>query len=194
MKAREAEIEIQRWWRRPGTRRAVAWGLSGFALGAIFVLVMLLLFGPQPEPVQSQSPPGSSAISVTINDTFLTQAVAEGIKEAHLPIGLTNVHAHILPNDKITLSGNSVGLGGLLPNHLAATGQLYVAGGRLRVNITQASIGGIPLPGALTSALQNSINAQLVPQETSFFPTTTPYNVTGVSSRSGALTITFNPA
>lgn len=196
MKAREAEFEreIERWWRQPTHRRAVAWGVGGFAIGALFVLVLLLLFAPAPQAVKSSPPVGSPAISVTMNDTFLTQLVRTGIAEAHLPIALTNIQAHIEPNNRIAISADTVGLPSILPSQLNASGQLYVANGKALINITHAGIGGLSLPGALTTALQTALNAQLVPLETNLVPTSTPYQITSISTHSGLLTMNLSPA
>lgn len=191
MKAREAEIE--RWFRRPNTRRALAWGIGGFAVGCIFVLVVMLLFGPQPQAVRSSSPAGTAAVSVTVNDTFLTQVIRTGIEEAHLPVTVTNVQAHILPKDEVAISADAVGLPGLIPSRLSATGQLYVSDGKLLIHLMSASIGGVALPGPVRGALEAGINSQIAPLETNLVPTKTPYQITSISTHDGLLTMNLNP-
>lgn len=134
--------------------------LAGLLLGVLLTVFCLAAFGPHPgaaAPI-SNNPNGNVAISM--DDIYLTSIVESSVGSASLPITLRNIQVEIQPDNQVTISAH---VDSPLPgaDQLAASGRLRVQSGLLAMRITDAQIGGLPMPGVVTSALEKAINEQL---------------------------------
>lgn len=171
------------------TAGRVFWILSGFIVGIIATILALALLAPAPT-VLPASAAGSSDVTITIDDAYLSAQVADGVSGAKLPVTLSNIQCHIAAGDVVTMSSSAGVLAGLVSRELTAQSHIYVMNGRLAIHIDSASIGGLSIPSGFYGELQNSINSQLSNAIPSLSTSTTRYKITNVTSTAGYLTMT----
>jgi len=175
-------------------RRAgcLIWALTGFVLGALAVIIALMALPPR----QTATVPAAAAepghITVTLDDATLTQLVAAGVQNAHLPVPVSNVHAHIQDGDALAIAGDAaLPLVGTRP--FAAAAQLSVADGRLAVHLTRGAIGDLSLPAPALAALESALNDRLAAHDLAIFPGGPRYAITGLTTSDGRLTLILAP-
>lgn len=164
---------------------------AGVLLGIALTLGVLVFLAPGPQPAQTATAT-TPDISVTVSDAYLTRAAGAAISQAQLPVTIGHVRASIAPGDQLTLSGNAEAVFGLVQRPLAATSQLEATNGHLAIHITNATLGGMPLPSPVTAVLENSVNTQLTNAMTGLVPGNQHYVVTGVTTGSHLVTIQMN--
>lgn len=174
--------------RRVPSRRSVVWGVGGLIVGIALTAAVLLLAAPEP-PAVIKPPAGASDVSITISDAALTNLAAAGVAQAGLPFSVTNIQAHIKPNNVVQLTGDVPILGGLDTRRLSATAALDVKDGHVVMHITNASVGGLGLPSILVAAIENSFDVKSAQLTDSLVVDNTHYVVSGVSSTNGTLTL-----
>jgi hypothetical protein len=176
------------WYAAPSTARGrgVALGL-GLVLGVGLTLLAQILLAPQPAAVHPASE--QEGVAITVDDATLTRLAAAGIARAGLPFAVTNVQAHVLPSNVVTISGDVPALGLFGPRRLAASAQVVPTAGRLALHITNASVGGLTLPSALTGVLESALDDRLATLTDTFTVLGTHYQVVGARSSPGSLTL-----
>lgn len=174
--------------RWPPGRDQLLWGVSGLLIGIVLTVLVLIWVAPEP-PAVVKPKASASDVSITIDDAALTNLAAAGIAQAGLPFGVSNVQAHIQPNDIVQITGDVPILGGLDMRRLSATARLDVQSGHLVMRITHASVGGLELPSVLVAAIENAFDIKSAQLTNSLIVDNTHYTVSGVSSTSGNLTL-----
>src|SRR5262249_46979119 len=148
------------WYAGPPTARGRAAALVlGLVLGVALTLLAQILLAPQPAAVHPTS--GQPDVAITVDDALLTQLAAAGIAHAGLPFAVTNVPAHVLPGNVVTISGAVPALGLFGSRHLTASAQVVPHTGHLALHIADASVGSLTLPSAATSVMESAINDRL---------------------------------
>lgn len=183
-----ADFKRQFRQRRPPRGGQLLWGVSGLIAGIVLTVLVLIWAAPSP-PAVVKSPRSTSDVSITINDDVLTNLAAAGIAQAGLPFTVTNIQAHIQPNEIVHMTGDVPILGGLDMRRLSATAHLDTRNGHLVMNITNASVGGLTLPSILVAAIESSFDVKSSELTNSLVVANTHYIVSGVSSTNGALTL-----
>jgi len=182
--------------RTNGLAGRIIWGgvtlLIGVVLGALLAVAWLVWLAPAPQ-TPLPTPVGHGSVSLTVDDAFLTNVAQNAANNAGLPLPITNVHAHIQPNDTIAITGD---VGGILffgGTHFSAVAQPRVVNGRLTIHLLSGNIGGATAPSATLTALETSINQQL--NGSAFSPTFNgvQYVVTGVTTANGSMTVKLGP-
>lgn len=174
--------------RWPPSRDQLIWAAGGLLVGIILTVIVLLGAAPEP-PAVAKPPVSASDVSITIDDAALTNLTTAGIAQAGLPFSVTNVQAHIRPNEVVQITGDVPILGGLEIRRLSATARLAVQNGHVVMHISQASVGGLGLPSILVAAIENSFDVKSEQLTNSLVLDNTHYVVSDVSSTSGQLTL-----
>lgn len=174
--------------RWPPSRDQLIWAAGGLLVGIILTVIVLLGVAPEP-PAVAKPPASASDVSITIDDAALTNLTTAGIAQAGLPFSVTNVQAHIRPNEVVQITGDVPILGGLEIRRLSATARLAVQNGHVVMHISQASVGGLGLPSILVAAIENSFDVKSEQLTNSLVLDNTHYVVSDVSSTSGQLTL-----
>lgn len=163
--------------------RAALWGCGGLVVGAIIGAVVLALalfaFGPRLEPASPGVGGQYGNLSINMDDAYLTRQVSAAVTQANLPISLSNVQTEILPGEQVKISADTTG-SFPVGAHLEAVAQLRIANGQLALHISDARIGGLPLPASLASALERPMNEKM--QEVSAYLLPPGYHITAISS------------
>lgn len=182
--------------RRRGLVGRLIWGLVtlviGALIGALFMVGWLVWLAPaaqKPLP----NPSGQGAISLTVDDAFLTNVAQNAANTAGLPVTITNVHAHIQANDTITITGVVPGFFILPATSFSALAQPLVVNGHLTIHLLSGSIGSAAAPTSTLQALESSINQQLSGSALSPTFNGVQYVVTGVTTTNGAMTVKLGP-
>ena len=176
------------WYARPPTTRGRGVALVlGLVLGVALTLLAQVLLAPQPAVVRPTS--GQQDVAITVDDALLTKLAAAGIAHAGLPFAVTNVQAHVLLGNVVTISGDVPALGLCGPRHLAASAQVVPNAGRLALHITDASVGNLGLPAVVTTVLEAALDDRLAALTDTFTVLGTHYQVVGAQSSPGALTL-----
>lgn len=167
------------------------WAVIGFVLGALAIIIVLIAL-PSPRPATPPLTATSGHITVTLDDVTITQLAAAGVQNAHLPVPVSNVHAHIQDGGALTIAGDAtLPLVGTRP--FAAAAQLSVADGRLAVHLTRGAIGDLSLPAPTLAALESALNDRLAALDLAIFPGAPRYVITGLTSSDGRLTLMLAP-
>lgn len=177
---------------RPPRRPEYAALGIGIVLGVALTLLLLLAVAPQPSSALPQ-PRSGSDIMLSFNDAYLTQVVVTALNDASLPFDVTNVQAQIYPNNRISITGDLPGIPGI-DRRFSAIANVYVRNGALAVRISDAYVGGLPLPGAVTTSLEKPINAQLQQMSDNLLPRDAGYTINSVSTTAHRITITIGRA
>ncbi len=130
----------------------------------------------------------SGEIGISIDDVYLTQVLADAMSSSTLPIHISNIQAEILPNNRIKLSGTTSGQFPISAP-LVATAQLRLQSGQPTIHFLSAQVGGLPLPAAITTALERPINNQLAHTMANLLPSGS--TVTGLSTTTHHLLMTI---
>lgn len=179
-----------------GFTARIVWGvvtlLIGGVLGALLTVTWLVWLAPAPQ-APLPTPAGHGDVSLTIDDAFLTNVAQNAANNAGLPVPITNVHAHIQPNDTIALTGDAGGILFFGATHFSALAQPRIVNGHLMIHLLSGNIGGATAPAGTLSALESSINQQL--SGSAFSPTFNgvQYVVTGVTTANGSMTVKLGP-
>ena len=174
--------------RWPPSRDQLIWAAGGLLVGIILTVIVLLGVAPEP-PAVAKPPVSASDVSITIDDAALTNLTTAGIAQAGLPFSVTNVQAHIQPNEVVQITGDVPILGSLEIRRLSATAHLAVQDGHVVMHISHASVGGLGLPSILVAAIENSFDVKSEQLTNSLVLDNTHYVVSDVSSTSGQLTL-----
>lgn len=182
--------DLRRWfWSKwPPRRGQLIWAAGGLLIGIVLTVVVLVGVAPEP-PAVAKPPVGTSNIAITIDDTALTDLATAGIAQAGLPFSVTNVQAHIQPNEVVQISGDVPILGGLAIRRLSATAHLDVRSGHVVMHISQASVGSLALPSILVTAIENALNVKSAQLSNSLVVGNTRYVLSDISSTTGQLTL-----
>lgn len=177
-----------------GLLGCLAPAIGGLIVGILLTLGALVALAPQPHvpPPSVAASAAPAHATLTLDDTFLSQLSADGLRQANLPFTTSNVRVAIHPHDQIAISADATAV--LLTRQLAVTGILGVDGGRLRLHVTQAAIGGLALPAAFDAALESALNAQLASLNDLFQYGGTRYVITSLATREGQLTLGLAPS
>lgn len=169
------------------------WGALGLFVGIVATVIFLLVIAPEP-PAVVVLPTSSSDVAITLDDAALSNLTAAGIAQAGLPFTITNIHTHILPNNKVQITGDVPILGGIAMRRLSATAKLTAEQGHVALHVTNATVGGFDLPGFVTQAIESSFNSQSAALTNSLNVDQTKYDVSGISSSNGKLTLKLRQA
>ncbi len=182
--------------RRRGLVGRLIWGLVtlliGALIGALFMVSWLVWLAPvaqKPLP----NPSGQGAISLTVDDAFLTNVAQNAANTAGLPVTITNVHAHIQANGTIAITGVVPGFFILPATSFSALAQPLVVNGHLTIHLLSGEIGGAAAPTSTLQALESSINQQLSGSALSPTFNGVQYVVTGVTTTNGEMTVKLGP-
>lgn len=174
-------------------RRAgcLVWTLIGFILGALAIIIVLI--GLPPRQLAAVPPAATSGhVTITLDDTTLTQLAVAGVQNAHLPVPVSNVHAHIQDGEALAIAGDAtLPVTGTRP--FAAAAQLSVANGRVAVHLTHGAIGDLSLPAPSLAALESALNDRLAAHDFAIFPGGPRYVITGLTSGDSRLTLILAP-
>src|SRR5262249_177392 len=102
-------------------------------------------------------------------------------------LAISNVKTQINPGNQLLFSGDVNALGATRP--FSATADVFVKNGALAIGINAIRVVGLPVPDALTSALEGSINNQLRQPRTSCLPPNSGYAIKSVSTSAHRMTI-----
>lgn len=178
---------------RRGLLGCLAPAIGGVVVGILLALGAIVVLGPQPHAPPPPTPASAAPAhaTLTLDDAFLSRLSADGLRQANLPFTTSNVRVTIHPNDQIAIVADATA--GLLTRQLDVSGSLGLAGGRLRLHVTQAAIGGLALPAPFDAALESALNAQLATLNDLFQFGGTSYAITSVATREGLLTLGLAP-
>jgi len=181
---------------KQGLVARIIWGavtlLIGGIVGALLTVAWLVWLAPGPQ-APLPTPTGHGDLSLTLDDAFLTNVAQTAANNAGLPVAITNVRAHIQPNDTIAITGDAGGFLFFGATHFSALAQPRVVNGHLTVHLLSGNIGGATAPSSTLSTLESSINQQL--SSPAFSPTFNgvQYVVTGVTTSNGLMTVKLGP-
>lgn len=167
-------------------RRAL-WIVVGIIFGIALTLLVLIWLAPQPAPLNAPRA-NSSDITISLNDANLAAVVSDSLTQANLPFSVSNVRAHILPNDIVRISANADVP--LLPTRdLSATARVTVINGNLSLKIEKGTIGGLDLPSPLVDTIENALNQKFVTLGGLLILGHTKYDVSGVTTAENSLVL-----
>lgn len=173
--------------------RPKIWGcgglLIGLVIGVLATLLGLFALASHPQVASPVSSVPGGELGISLDDVYLTQLLSDAMSGSALPIHLSDIHAEIQPGNLIEISATS---GGQFPISapLAATAQLRLQAGKPTIHFLSAQIGGLPLPGAITAALEGPINTKLAQTMTNLLPQGSI--VTGLSTTEHHLLMTIS--
>lgn len=143
------------------------------------MLLGLIAFAPRPLTASPGARDQNSDLSITMDDAYLTQVIAAAISQASLPISLSDIQAEIQPGNQVKISAKTSGTFPVgLP--LTAVTQLSVQSGHLAMHIASAQAGGLSLPAAAISALEQQINDKLTRESNFLLPSN--YLITAINT------------
>lgn len=179
---------------RTPRRLSGPWGCLGVALGfvagvIISALLALALFAASPPP-PATSAPGAVALKVTLTDTLLTAQLVEAQRNA-TGGALAQPRVHVRADGRIAVSGALLNAGPFTGATATVVARPYVSQGRLAVTLTNATVGGIPIPLAMVSAVGKQINEQLARASRLGGGAGASLEVSAVSFSDGAMTLTY---
>lgn len=178
---------------QPLTARPAWWGCGGLAVGAVIgalvMLLALIAFAPRPQAASPGAGGQNGNLIINMDDTYLTTQVSAAISQAKLPIALSNIKAEILPGNQVKISADTASAFPL-GAHLEAVAQVRIESGQLAMHLISAQIGGLPLPSAITSALERPMNERM--QEVSAVLLPPGYVMTTISSTKHHLLMTIS--
>ncbi|HEX8730039.1 MAG TPA: hypothetical protein VF739_15515 [Ktedonobacterales bacterium] len=179
---------------RPPRRRGGLWGCLGVALGfvagvIVTALLALALFAASPAPAAT-SAPGAVALKVTLTDTLLTAQLVEAQRNATGGV-LAQPRVHVRSDGKIMVSGALVDAGSFTGATATVVARPYVSQGKLAVTLTNATVGGIPIPLTTVSAVGKQINEQLARVSRLGDGAGASLVVSAVSFSDGAMTLSY---
>ena len=175
---------------RPPDRKNLLWGVGGLVVGALAMLLLLLLLAPQPKAAVPARP-GTSDITITLDDAALTQVLQSSIKATQSPLTITNLAAQIMPGDKVVISGDAVLLPGTPSRQFTTDADLYTTNGHLALHLANSRFGGTPAPAFLTGLIEDQINAELAKPASAPGLAGEQYLVSGVSTQANHMVITL---
>lgn len=189
--AHESPTRPWRALRPPRSRAGCLWGAGGFVLGGILTaLIALAALAPAPAPSVSAQPKGA-ALTVTLTDTLLTQAISSNVQAG--TGSLAQANAHIQSNGQIVVRGQLAGSSDAGTTVTIVT-QPYVSQHTLAVKILRVGYGGVALPTALLDSMRDQINASLARSSQVSLGVGKTLEVSGVTCSNGAMTLTYAPA
>lgn len=153
--------------------RTKIWGcgglLIGLVIGVLATLLVLFALAPRPQVASPVSSVPGGVLGISLDDAYLTQLLSDAMSSGALPIHLSNIQAEILPGDQIKISATTTGQ---LPISapLVATAQIQLASGQPTIHFSSAQVGGLPLPAAITTALEKPINTKLAQTMSNLLP------------------------
>ncbi len=163
--------------------RLKIWGCGGLVIGlvigALATLLGLFALAPRPQVASPVSSVPGGELGISLDDVYLTQLLSGAMSGSTLPIHLSNIQAEILPGDQIKISATTTGQ---FPINapLAATAQIRLASGQPTIHFIRVQVGGLPLPAAITTALEQPINTKLAQTMANLLPPGS--TVTGLST------------
>jgi hypothetical protein len=169
------------------------WGcgelLIGLVIGVLATLLDLFALAPRPQAASPLSSVPGGELGISLDDVYLTQLLSDAMSGSTLPIHLSDIQAEILPGDQIKISGTASGQFPVSAP-LVATAQMRLASGKPTIHVVSAQIGGLPLPAAITTALEQPINSKLAQTMTNLLPQGS--TVTGLSTTEHHLLMTIS--
>jgi len=175
------------------TSRPKIWGcgglLIGLLIGVLATLLGLFALAPRPRAASPEVGMPGGELGISLDDVYLTQLLSDAMSSSTLPIHLSNIQAEILPGDQIKISATTSGQFPISAP-LAATAQLRLTSGQPTIHFVSAQVGGLPLPAAITTALEQPINTKLAQTMTNLLPSGS--TVTGLSTTEHHLLMTIS--
>ena len=169
----------------------ILWGGGGFLLGVLVAIITLVVFAPHPKVV-APSPRPDTDLMVTLDDQYLARLVEQGIAKAKLPFTLTNIRAHISAHNVITISANLKADPNLpATSDLSAQAQISASAGTVALSNLAGTAGGLTLPDPVANILETAINARLATEKDYLTRGGIHYDIVGLSSTDGRLTISL---
>lgn len=170
------------------------WGCLGVALGfvagaVVTALLALALFAAPPAPSVT-SAAGAVALKVTLTDTLLTAQLVEAQRNA-AGDALAQPRVHVRADGRIVVSGRLPDAGSFSGAMATVVARPYVSQGKLAVTLTNATVGGVPVPLAAVSAVGERINQQLARASRLSAGAGASLEVSAVSFSDGAMTLTY---
>lgn len=176
--------------RPPRARGGCLWGIAGFVVGVLLTAVIALAaLAPVPAPSVAAQPNGA-ALTVTLTDTLLTQAIGSSVDAG--TGSLAQAHAHIQANGQIVVSGQLAGSSSA-GSAVTIVVQPYVSQHTLAVKVLRVAYGGAALPTMLLDSMRDQINASLARSSRVSLGVGKTVVVSGVSCSNGAMTLTYAP-
>ncbi|MGH2502960.1 MAG: hypothetical protein ACRDID_10630 [Ktedonobacterales bacterium] len=176
--------------RQPRPRGGCLWGVAGFVVGAILTAVIALAaLAPAPAPSVAAQPNGA-ALTVTLTDTLLTQAIGSSVDAG--TGSLAQARAHIQATGQIVVSGQLAGSSDA-GSAVTIVTQPYVSQHTLAVRVLRVAYDGAALPTSLLDSLRDQINASLARSSQVSLGVGKTLEVSGVSCSNGAMTLTYTP-
>lgn len=173
--------------------RPKIWGcgglLIGLLIGVLATLLGLFALAPRPRAAAPVSSVPDGELGISLDDVYLTQLLSDAMSGSTLPIRLSDIQAEILPGDQIKISGTTSGQFPVSAP-LVATAQIRLASGKPTIHFVSAQVGGLPLPAAITTALEQPINSKLAQTMTNLLPQGS--TVTGLSTTAHHLLMTIS--
>lgn len=167
--------------------RRLLWVVVGVVFGIALTLLVLIWLAPQAAPLHAP-PANSSDITISLNDANLAAVISDSLTQANLPFSVSNVRAHIQPNDIVTISANADVP--LLPTRdLSATARVTVVNGDLSLKIEKGTIGGLNLPSPIVNTIENALNRKFVTLGGLLILGHTQYDVSGVTTSENSLVL-----
>ncbi|HKW21428.1 MAG TPA: hypothetical protein VJO13_08645 [Ktedonobacterales bacterium] len=177
----------------PLTTRPAWWGCGGLAVGAVIgallMLLALIAFAPRPQAASPGAGGQNGNLVINMDDTYLTTQVSAAVSQANLPIALSNIKAEILPGNQVKISADTDSAFPL-DAHLDSVAQVRIESGQLAMHLISAQIGGLPLPAAITSALERPMNERMQAVSAVLLPP--GYVMTTISSTEHHLLMTIS--
>lgn len=167
--------------------RRLLWIVVGVIFGIALTLLVLIWLAPQPAALKAPDA-NSSDITISLDDANLAAVVSDSLTQAKLPFSVSNVRAHILPNDIVTISANA-DVPILPTRQLTATARVTVVNGNLSLKIEKGTIGGLDLPSPVVSTIENALNQKFVTLGGFLVLGHTKYDVSGVTTAENSLVL-----
>jgi type II secretory pathway component GspD/PulD (secretin) len=167
--------------------RRLLWIVVGLIFGVALTLFALIWLAPQAVPLNAPAA-NPADITISMNDANLAAVISDSLTQAGLPFAVSNVRAHIQPNDIVTITANADVP--LLPTRqLSATAHVTVINGNLSLHIEKGTIGGLALPSPLVGTLENALNQKFVTLGGLLILGHAKYDVSGVTTADNSLVL-----
>ena len=166
--------------------------LLGILLGILATLFYVVFVAHDRPLIQTTSSTQSSALTVQISSTYLTQLATGKLKTAGLPGEVSNVQVVLTTTNQIQISGtDTVGVLGFgIPTPFSLTLQPYIQSCQAQVHLIHADLGTLPVTN-FAQNYETQIN-QEIQLKSSDLPSGFTYCATSVHTQSDSLSIMYS--